>query len=114
MLNTLMHNRILYETQPFYEQDLRQGHLERALYYRQQLYPLIDNYLSPQNLNIEAQKLQKKLEEVAEPELYQAKYIKAKILGSFIDEIFSNLSNVYISSYPSYLVDTTPDVGILK
>ena len=92
MLNTLMHNRILYDAKPLYEQDLKQGHLERALYYRKQLYPLIDAHLSPQNSSLEAQRLQKKLEEIIEPELYQAKYVKAKILANFIEEIFSNLS----------------------
>ena len=92
MLNTLVNRNALYDTNSFYEQDLKQGYLERALYYRKQLYPLIDYYLSPQNTNFEAQRLQKKLEEIIEPELYKAKNDKAKILSLFIDEIFANLT----------------------
>lgn len=92
MLNTLINTSVFYDNSVFYEQDLKSGYLERALYYRRELYPLIDFYLSPQNLSLEAQRLQKKLEEVIEPDLYRAKYLKAKILGAFIDEVFANLA----------------------
>ncbi len=92
MLNTLINNNAFYDTSILYKRDIKQGHLERALYYREQLYPVIDYCLSPQNTSLEAQRLQKKLEEVIEPDLYKAKNHKSKILGTFIDEIFANLS----------------------
>ncbi len=89
MLNSLLDRNNL---SALYSHDLKQGHLDRALYYRSLLYPVLERLLSPQNLSLEAQKLQKRLDEIIEIDLYQAKYHKAQILNEFIDEIFTQNS----------------------
>ena len=86
MLSTMIEKADIYGSD--FKQDLKIGHLDRALSYRSIIYPVLDSYLSPQNQSLSAQTLQKQLEQIVETNLYQAKAMKAKILDSFIDELF--------------------------
>jgi Flp pilus assembly CpaF family ATPase len=72
------------------------SHLNRALKLRLNIYPIINDYLSPQNFTSEAQALQKQINTSkvnsnnASEELFLNKNLKAKILGKFIEEILTN------------------------
>ncbi len=88
-----------YNISNYKSEEVRDGRLERALSYRQILYPVIESYLDPQNQNSRSARLQRELDN-AVPEnlkntaedLYLAKAKKAEVLTSFIDEVFLNPS----------------------
>lgn len=87
-------------------------YLSKALEYRQQVYPIIEALLNPQNLNPLAKDLQRRLEldtDIQEFDidiLYQDKAIKSKILSEFIDEIFCSPQNFNLSFFsPPSMID---------
>ncbi len=76
----------------------QQGRLARALQYRAQIYPLLEEILDPQNKSLEAQSLQRDFEKAGSRdalsvrEFYKAKRDKAQALAIFIDKILNNHS----------------------
>ncbi len=84
----------------------QRGRLERALQYRAQIYPLIEQILDPQNKSLEAQSLQKEFQRTVDTEalsikeFYDLKRRKAAILGSYIDKVLQNPA-LYFSTPPS-------------
>lgn len=73
----------------------RDARLNRALIYREELYPILERLLDPQNTQSFAKQLQKELDESVEEainneaDLYASKAKKARVLSKFIDEVFN-------------------------
>lgn len=88
MLDTSLERINFYGAELYPEHNLGHKHLERALNYRALLYPVIDDYLNPQNLSLEAKTLQDKLNQINTKDLYASKAIKAKVLDEFIEIVF--------------------------
>ncbi|MDD9899126.1 MAG: ATPase, T2SS/T4P/T4SS family [Candidatus Melainabacteria bacterium] len=90
MLDTTLERINIYGSELYSEQNLGYKHLERALNYRKLLYPVIDDYLNPQNLSLEAKNLQDQLNQIKTKDLYAGKAAKAQILDGFIEQIFKS------------------------
>jgi pilus assembly protein CpaF len=96
------------------------SHLDRALEFRLQIYPVLEDLLNSQNNSFKAKELQKNLDDFSLDRnynveaLYSEKARKAKILSLFIEEIFSRPQefNLFFSKAPS-IVDKKWTIQLL-
>lgn len=103
MISNLLYSQNL-NISSFKKEEVKDGKLERALYYRSMIYPIMAEYLDPQKQGTEPKELQKKLDECTLDEtkpskkhLYLNKHKKSLVLLEFIDKIFNNSSKYGIN-----------------
>ncbi len=80
-----------------YKEEFSQSQIERAIKLREKLYPIINELLNPQNIDLEAQRIQKRLEGISpklnlnpKERLYEEKRLRAKLINEILDEILSS------------------------
>jgi Flp pilus assembly CpaF family ATPase len=106
MLNDLMNKSKLYSIEHIEKQGIV-SYLPRALYYRSLIYPFLEKFLNPQNQTLEAKELQKQIEDLSldplkntKEALYLNKFLKSRLVETFIDKIFSS-PEVYCLKFES-------------